>query len=111
MKGRKVPKKKKNEAMQMRANAGSLRGRINSMTLSFLGRGCNLDLTVRFAIISRPNIIKAHARIVHGKPIFGISLATIMGNITPPREDPEAIIPNAAARFLKNHVPTELMAE
>ena len=111
MKGRNVPKKKKKDAIHRRVNAGCFKGRINSIISSFLGRGANLDLTVKLAITSMPRIMNAQTLIVQGKPIFGISLLTMMGKITPPSDEPEAMIPNAAARFLKNHVPTELMAE
>ena len=31
----------------------------------------------------------------------------MIGNITPPRLDPEAMIPKDAALFLKNQVPTD----
>ena len=80
------------------------------MISSFLGLGASLDLTVKFAVMSIPRSIKAAALIVHGNPILGMRLETIIGMITPPRDDPEAIIPKAVARFLKNHVPTELIA-
>jgi hypothetical protein len=111
LKGKNVPKKNVNDARQRRVNAGSFNGLMNSIISNFLGLGVNLDLTVRFAMISNPKIKNAAARIVHGNPIFGISFETIIGNITPPRDDPDAITPNAVARFLKNHVPIELIAE
>ena len=81
------------------------------MRLSFLGRGVNLDFTVRLAMISIPRIENAAVLMVHGNPISGISLDTMMGKITPPREDPEAIIPNAVARLLKNQVLMEPIPE
>ena len=34
----------------------------------------------------------------------------MIGKITPPRLDPEAMIPNDAALFLKNQVPTDAVA-
>ena len=33
-----------------------------------------------------------------------VKLLTMIGKMTPPSELPEAMIPNAKARFLKNHV-------
>jgi hypothetical protein len=111
LKGKKVPKKNVNDATQRRANAGSLNGRKNSNISNFFGFGVNLDLTVRFAMISSPKIKNAAARIVHGNPIFGMSFETIMGKMTPPSDDPDAMTPNAVARFLKNQVPMELIAE
>ena len=57
-----------------------------------------------------PKIMNAVDLIVHGKPILGMSLATIIGKITPPIDDPDAMMPIAVARFLKNHVLVELMA-
>ena len=110
MKGRKVPKKKKKEARQSRPNAGSFRGRMNSMRTRGRGLGVNLDLTVKLAMISMPSMRKAQALIVHGNPTFGIRCETMMGKITPPRDDPDAIIPKDAALFLKNQVPFELIA-
>ncbi len=111
MKGKKVPKKKKKDAMQSNKKAGSLQGRTKSIGSNFLGRGDNRDFTVRFAMTSMPKIMNATALIVHGNPILGMSFDTMIGNITPPMDDPEAITPKAVALFLKNHVPIELMAE
>ena len=39
-----------------------------------------------------------------------MSFETIIGKMTPPRDDPDAMIPKAVARLLKNHVPVELIA-
>ena len=66
MNGRKVPKKKRKEAAQRIANAGSFRGRKNSRTSTFLRRGVNLDFTVRLAMTSMPKITNAAALIVQG---------------------------------------------
>ena len=110
LKGKKVPKKNMKDAMQIKANAGSFKGRMNSMISSLRGLGASLDLTVKLAIINIPKSINAAALIVQGNPIFEMSFETIIGITTPPSEDPEAIIPNAVARFLKNHVPMELIA-
>jgi hypothetical protein len=111
LKGKKVPKKKRKEAKHIKAKAGSVNGLMKSNASNFFGLGVSLDLTVRFATINIPRIVKATVRIVHGNPIKGMSLVTIIGKITPPSDDPEAITPKAVALFLKNHVPTELIAE
>lgn len=105
-----MPKKNKNDATHIRTKGGSFSGVMNSMMSSFLSLGANLDFTVKLDIVSIPSIINAAALIVQGNPICGMSLETKIGNITPPRLEPEAITPKAAARFLKNHVPTELIA-
>jgi hypothetical protein len=99
------------DATQIIAKAGSFKGRINSITSTGLGLGVKRVLTVKFAMTSIPRIKKAAALIVHGYPIWGMSFETMIGKITPPREEPDAMMPKAAARFLKNHVPTELIAE
>jgi len=108
--GKNVPKKNKKAATQVIAKAGSFRGRMNSITSTFFRRGVNLDFTVRLARAHMPKIMNAVDLIVHGKPILGMSLATIIGKITPPIDDPDAMMPIAVARFLKNHVLVELMA-
>ena len=107
--GRKVPQKNINPATHMRKKAGSLKGRMNSITSTLFGFGDNLDFTVTLAMRSIPRIMNAAALIVHGNPISGISFDTMMGKITPPRDDPEAIIPKAVARLLKNQVLVEPM--
>ena len=111
LKGKNVPKKNMKDAKHRSANAGSFSGWMNSKTLSFLGLGVNLDLIVRFAIMSIPRIKNAAARMVQGNPIRGMSFETMIGYITPPKEEPDAITPNAVARFLKNQVPIEPIAE
>lgn len=110
LRGRNRPKKKKNDAKHKSANAGSRRGRMKSMRMNGLGEWLNLDFTVRLQITSIPRIIKAAALIVQGNPIRGMSFETMIGKITPPSDDPDAMTPNAAALFLKNQVPTEFMA-
>ena len=60
--------------------------------------------------MSMPNMRKAAALIVQGNPIFGMRLDTMIGKMTPPSDEPDAMMPNAVARFLKNQVPTELVA-
>ena len=107
MNGRNVPKKKKKLAMHKREKDVCFNGRMNSITSIFCGLGLSLDFTVRFVIISIPRMTNAQMRIVHGKPTSLISLGTMIGKITPPRLDPEAMMPNEAALFLKNQVPTD----
>ena len=48
--------------------------------------------------------------IAQPKPLRSMTRCTMMGNITPPRLEPETMIPNARALFFENHVPTLLMA-
>lgn len=91
-------------AMHIRRKAGSFKGRTNSIRLTLFGFGDSLDFTVRFAMINIPRIMNAAALIVHGNPISGISFDTIIGKITPPKDDPEVMMPKAVARFLKNQV-------
>lgn len=62
--------------MHVNVKAGSLIGRMNSMSSNLLGIGVSLDLTVKFAIICIPRMKKAQALIVQGNPILGISLET-----------------------------------
>ena len=52
----------------------------------------------------RPRIIKAQMRMVQPKPTWGISFLTIIGKMTPPREEPATARPSAAPRFLRNQV-------
>ena len=110
LKGKKRPKKKRKEAKTTSAYGGSARGLMNSRRMSGLGDGGSRDLTVRFAMTSRPRIKNAATRIVQPNPILGISRSTRMGKITPPRDEPDATIPKANARRRKNHVETVDMA-
>jgi hypothetical protein len=110
LKGMKVPKKKKKLPAAKSAYVGSFNGVMKSMSVTGLGDGLRRDLTVRFAMTSMPRMVKAAVRIVHAKPICGISFVTMIGKMTPPSDDPEAVIPNAVARFLKNHVGRTLLA-
>jgi hypothetical protein len=99
LKGRKVPKKKKKLARDTKRKSGSLSGTMNSITVNGFTVWLSLDLTVMFVMTSRPSIMNATVRIVYPNPIFGISLLTIMGRITPPSEEPDAMIPKAVARL------------
>lgn len=53
---------------------------------------------------------KEAVRIAQGKPTPATSRLIMMGKMTPPREDPDAMTPKAKARFLWNQVPTLFMA-
>lgn len=70
------------------------------------GLGCTGKrlLTVTVVMESKPNIMKATTRTVHGNPMRGISLLIMMGMITPPSDEPETMTPNAYARLAKNQV-------
>jgi hypothetical protein len=47
-----------------------------------------------------------HHLIDHPKPILGMSRVSIIGRMTPPSDEPDAMMPMAVARFLMNHVET-----
>ena len=132
LKGRKVPKKKRKLAKAVKRKGSSLRGLMNSMMIKGLGRGSRRDLTVRFAMIMRPRIMKAAIRMDQAKSTRGMRRSIMMlerisvryeifkdlaskvetyGITTPPNDDPEDMIPKANALLLKNHVATELFAE
>lgn len=68
----------------------------------------NLDSRVKFEIPSMKRMRNAQILIAHPNPTWGIKCDTIMGRTTPPRLDPEAMIPSAKARRLANQVLTEL---
>lgn len=95
--------------MIINTNAGSLNPAKYSDNTSGLGLGGSLDLTVAHAIINNPKKMKAVMRIVHGKPTLGINFSIMMGMMKPPMEEPLTMIPNAAARLLKNQVTTLVM--
>lgn len=46
---------------------------------------------------------------VHEKPIVGSNCRAIMGNMTPPVTEPQALIPTAMALFLRKYV--DMMAK
>lgn len=68
-------------------------------------------MTVKHVITSRKRKMKAIVRIIQGNPMWSISFVIIMGSTTPPSDEPEAMIPKAAARRLKNHVTREDMQQ
>jgi hypothetical protein len=67
------------------------------------GRGAcgRKDEMVRLVIRSRPRMRKAHARIAQGNPILGIKCVTMIGKMTPPRDEPAMVNPPAMALFLR----------
>lgn len=87
-------------------NAGSDKGRTKAMRANGRLDGAMRDRTVKLAKIKSANIRKAQMRIAQPKPTSGIRRMTMMGRMTPPREDPAATKPRAAPRFAKNHVDT-----
>ena len=91
-------------------NVGSLRGRINAIALKGRLVGAIRERTVKLAKTINARIRKAQIRIAQPKPTSGISLTTMIGRMTPPREDPAATIPSAAPRFLRNQVDTHVNA-
>jgi hypothetical protein len=107
----KTARKNTKLAAQTRLNVGSWRGCMNSFKFSGLGFGSNLDFTVTLATTINPRIVKAATLIVHANPIWGISLSTMIGKITPPSDEPAVMIPKAVDRFLKNQVATDPIVE
>lgn len=105
--GKNMPQKKQNAPASVSANFSSAKGRKKLNISNGLGRCGNLDLRVKFAIISMKRIRKAQILIAHENPTSGISRVTMMGKMTPPRLDPAAVTPRAKARRLANHVLTE----
>lgn len=93
----------------MNRKAGSLNPSRYSDKTNGLGLGGNLDLTVAHVIANNPKKMKATMRMVQGKPTSGINFSIMMGMMNPPMEDPLTMIPNAAARLLKNQVTTLVM--
>ena len=93
-----------------RRKGSSPRGLINSLRSRGLGlRGKRL-VTVRFAMIRTNKIRNAAQRIAHPNPISSMSRWTIIGRMTPPREDPDARMPKTRARFLRNQDVAEFIA-
>jgi hypothetical protein len=85
-------------------NVGSPNGLVKAPSVSFLLAGGIREVIVKLAKIRRARMRKAQIRIVQPNPTCGMSLMTMTGKIMPPREDPEAMMPIAAPRFLKNQV-------
>jgi hypothetical protein len=108
--GRNIAKKKKKLPSTVSRYGVSLSGRMNCIMWKGFGRGGRRDLTVALATSIRARMRKPQTRIVQPNPILGISLLTMIGKMTPPVEEPAAMIPKAAARFLKNQVGITLIA-
>jgi hypothetical protein len=79
---------------------------MNAITLKGRFDGAIRERTVKFAKISNPSMRKAQMRIAQPKPTSGIRRTTMMGKITPPKDDPAATRPRAAPRLWKNQVDT-----
>ena len=89
-----------------RAKEGSVRGRMNAMMLNGRLVGAMRDLTVKLAKIRSARMRKAQMRIVQAKPTSGMRWTTMMGKMTPPRDEPAATAPKAAPLLWKNQVET-----
>ncbi len=72
------------------------------MTSKGFLKGGIREVMVKLAMIIMKRMTKAVILIAQPKPTSGISFCTMMGSMTPPKELPPAMIPNANARFLKN---------
>lgn len=64
------------------------------------------DFVVVMVMTIIPRNMKATVLIDHPKPIFGMSRVRIIGKMTPPNDEPDAMMPIAVSRFLINHVET-----
>ena len=83
---------------------------MNAIALNGRLVGAIRERTVRLAKTINASIRKAQMRISQPKPTSGINLTTIIGRITPPKDDPAATMPSAAPRFFRNHVETHVNA-
>jgi hypothetical protein len=68
-------------------------------------KGCRAclryDETVKLVIMSRPRMRKAQILIVQAKPTFESRCVTMIGKMTPPKEEPAIARPPAIARLLR----------
>lgn len=94
-------------ALASSKNLISVIGRRNAWTSNFRRVGGILDRTVMIAKIKRARIRNAHIRIVQPKPTLGTRCVTMIGNMTPPNDEPAATRPSACPLFAKNHVVTD----
>lgn len=62
------------------------------------------DETVKLVMMSRPRMRKAQILIVQAKPTLGSRCMTIIGKMTPPKDDPAIAKPPAMARLLRKQV-------
>lgn len=109
VKGKNIPQKKQKAAATVKTNLMSCNGRIKFMGSNPFFCGFNLDFRVRLAMTSIKRMRNAQIRIAQPNWTCGISFDTMIGKITPPRLDPEAVIPSANARRLANQPLTELI--
>src|ERR1700733_10185891 len=89
-----------------KTNDGSFKGRRKAITLNGRLVGCIRDVTVKLAKRRRASMRNAHMRIVQPNPTSGMRWTTIIGKITPPKEEPAATRPKAAPLLWKNQVET-----
>jgi hypothetical protein len=68
--------------------------------------GSMRDLTVKLAKKRSARMRNAHMRIVQPNPTSGIRWTTIMGKMTPPKDEPAATRPKAVPLLWKNQVET-----
>jgi hypothetical protein len=94
-------------ARVVKAIGGSRRGLIMPNIVKGRLLGGRRLRRVKMAKMHMARIRKAQVRIAQPKPVSLIMRLTMMGNMTPPNELPEAARPNAIPRFLKNHVGTQ----
>lgn len=62
------------------------------------------DLIVKHEMVSSARMMNAQVLMVHPYPMSSTRRLIAIGNIMPPRLEPHAAIPNAAARFFMNQV-------
>jgi hypothetical protein len=65
---------------------------------------CRCEETVKFVMMRRPRMRKAQILIVQPKPTFGSRWTTMIGNITPPKDEPAIAKPPAIARRFRKYV-------
>lgn len=106
--GKNIPQKKQKAPASVSANLSSANGLTKFRISNGLGRCGNLDFSVRLAIPNMNKMRKAQILMAQGNPTLGISWVTMIGKMTPPRLDPEAVTPRAKPRRLANQVLTEL---
>lgn len=107
VKGKNMPQKKQKQAATVTTNLTSFRGLPNLSRSTGFFVWDNLDFKVRLEMVNMKRIRNAQILIAQGKPTWGIRWDTMMGKMTPPKLEPEAMIPRAKARRFANQVLTE----
>lgn len=107
VKGKNMPQKKQKEAATVNENLRSLSGLTKLIGSTGFLVCVNRDRKTRLDIPSINRIRKAQILIAQGNPTSGMRCDTMIGKITPPKLDPEAITPRAKARRFPNQVTTE----